>query len=228
MTDQQSPYGSLTYNQTGVNSYIDSLTGKTVTVPKFTAVQTLSPQQQAILDQTQAAELNLGSIANERSGFLKDYLAKPFDVNAATEAKINQLGAARLDPRFAQEQEALRSQLISSGIRPGTAAYSSALNDFNQAKNDAYNQLALTGRQQAFQEASYERNQPLNEIGALLSGAQVQGPQFVNTPQTQVGGVDYTGLVNQQYQSKLANQQAKLGGLFGLAAAPFQMFRFGS
>lgn len=216
--DQQSPYGGLSYQQTGTNSYVDSLTGKTVTVPKFTATTTLSPEQDAILKQTQAAELNLGSIANERSNFLKDYLAKPFDVNAATEQKLYDLGSQRLDPRFEQQQEALRTQLINSGIRPGSAAYSRSLADFEQNRNDAYNQLALQGRQQAFQEASYERSQPLNEIGALLSGSQVQQFQPVNTPQTQVGGVDYTGLVNQQYQSKLANQQNMLGGLFGLAS----------
>lgn len=215
MVNQQGPYGSLTYNQTGTNKFQDSK-GRWVETPQYTATTTLSPQQQAILDQTQAANLNLGSIANERSAFLEDYLSKPFDVNAATEAKINELGASRLDPRFAREQEAMRSQLINSGIRPGTAAYSAAMNDFGQTKNDAYNQLALTGRQQAFQEASYERAQPLNEISALLSGAQVQQPQFVNTPQSQVGGVDYTGLVNQKYQSELANSQAKMGGLFGL------------
>ena len=224
MVDQQGPYGGLKYDQTGTNSYVDSLTGKTVTVPKFTATTSLSPQQQAILDQTQAAELNLGSIANERSNFLKGYLAQPFDVNAATESKLYDLGRSRLDPRFAEQQEQQRAQLINSGIRPGSAAYTAAMRDFEANRNDAYNQLALTGRQQAFQEATYERNQPLNEIGALLSGSQVQGPQFVNTPQTSVGGVDYTGLVNQQYQSKLANSQAKMGGLFGLLSAPFAMF----
>ena len=214
--DQTGPYGSLSYSQSGTNSYVDPLTGKTVNVPKFTATTTLSPEQRAILDQTNAAELNLAGIANERSGFLKDYLAQPFSVDSSVEAKLNELGSARLDPRFAREQEALRTQLISSGIRPGTAAYSAALNDFGQTKNDAYNQLALTGRQQAFQEASYERNQPLNEIGALLSGSQVQGPQFVNTPQTQVGGVDYTGLVNNQYNQQMQNRNAAMGGLFGL------------
>lgn len=223
MVDQVGPYGNLTYTQNGVNRFQDS-NGKWIETPKYTATTTLTPQQQAILDQTQAANLNLGTIANERSAFLKDYLAKDFDVNAATEAKINELGSSRLDPRFAREQEALRTQLINSGIRPGTSAYSAAMNDFGQTKNDAYNQLALTGRQQAFQEASYERAQPLNEISALLSGAQVQQPNFVSTPQTSVGGVDYTGLVNQQYQSQLANSQAKMGGLFGLMSAPFSMF----
>lgn len=218
MVDQQGPYGSLKYSQSGNNTFIDS-NGKTVTTPKYTATTSLSPAQQKILNQTQAAELNLGTIANERSNFLKDYLAQPFDVNTATEDKINELGSARLDPRFAREQDALRTQLVNSGIRPGTAAYTAAMGDFGQTKNDAYNQLALNGRQQAFQEASYERNQPLNEIGALLSGSQVQGPQFVNTPQTSVGGVDYTGLVNNKYQSELASSQAKMGGLFGLASA---------
>lgn len=215
MIDQTGPYGSLKYSQNGNNTFIDS-NGKTVTTPKYTATTTLSPAQQAILKQTQGAELNLGKIANERSAFLKNYLAQPFDVNSATEDKINELGSARLDPRFAREQDAMRTQLVNSGIRPGSAAYSAALSDFGQIKNDAYNQLALNGRQQAFQEASYERNQPLNEIGALLSGSQVQSPQFVNTPQTQVGGVDYTGLVNQQYQGQLASSQAKMGGMFGL------------
>lgn len=215
MVNQQGPYGSLTYNQTGTSKFKDS-NGNWIETPTYTATTSLSPEQQAILDQTQKANLNLGTIANERSAFLKDYLAQPFDVNASTEAKINELGSSRLDPRFAREQEALRTQLINSGIRPGSAAYSAAMNDFGQTKNDAYNQLALTGRQQAFQEASYERAQPLNEISALLSGAQVTQPQFVSTPQSNVAGVDYTGLVNNQYNQQVASSNAAMGGLFGL------------
>lgn len=220
MVNQQGPYGNLTYNQTGTSKFKNSQ-GQWVETPTYTATTTLSPAQQAILDQTQGANLNLGTIANERSAFLKDYLAKPFDVNAATEAKINELGSSRLDPRFAREQEAMRSQLINSGIRPGTAAYSAAMNDFGQTKNDAYNQLALTGRQQAFNEASYERAQPLNEISALLSGSQVTQPSFVSTPQTQVGGVDYSGLVQNKYNADVQSSNAKMGGLFGLLSAPF-------
>lgn len=224
-TDQVTPYGNLSYAQTGTNRFKNAQ-GQWVETPKYTATTTLSPTQQKILDQTQSANLNLGTIANERSSFLKDYLAQPFDVNAATEQKISDLGSARLDPRFAKQQDQMRTQLISSGIRPGTAAYTAAMNDFEQSRNDAYNQLALTGRQQAFQEASYERNQPLNEIGALLSGSQVQSPQFASTPQTSVGGVDYTGLVNNKYQADVQQSNAAMGGLFGLAAAPFSMFKF--
>ena len=79
--------------------------------------------------------------------------------------------------------------------------------------------LANNARGQYLNELYAERNQPLNEIGALLSGSQVQNPNFVSTPTTGVNGVDYTGLVNQQYQSELANSQSAMGGLFGLLSS---------
>ncbi len=218
MVNQVGPDGSLIYNQTGAGSFVDS-TGKTVTVPQYTATTTLSPQQQALKAQTDKASLNLGTLANERSAFLKDYLAKPFDVNADVEKKIYDLGASRLDPRFEQQRDQLSTRLVASGIRPGTAAYDQQMAEFENSRNDAYNQLALNGRQQAFTEASYERAQPLNEVASLMSGAQVQQPTFVNTPSANVGGVDYTGLVNNKYQAEVQNQNAAMGGLFGLASA---------
>ncbi|WP_434733764.1 tail fiber domain-containing protein [Rhizobium sp. YTUHZ044] len=225
MVNQVTPDGKLTYNQTGTSSFVDSK-GNTVTTPTYTATTTLSPQQQAIKNQTDAASLNLGTIANERSNFLKDYLAKPFDVNAETEKKLYDLGTARLDPRFEQQRDELNTRLIASGIRPGTAAYDQQMSQFEQSRNDAYNNLALTGRQQAFNEASYERAQPLNEISALLSGSQVQSPSFVNTPSANVGGVDYSGLVQNKYNAEVQQSNAAMGGLFGLLSAPFQMFKF--
>src|SRR3546814_12733623 len=65
------------------------------------------------------------------------------------------------------------------------------------------------------------RNQPINEITALLSGSQVSNPASMSgpSPQTQVGGVDYAGLVNQNYQNQMNASGAKMGGLFGLAGS---------
>src|SRR3546814_17777733 len=65
------------------------------------------------------------------------------------------------------------------------------------------------------------RNQPINEITALLSGSQVSNPASMSgpSPQTQVGGVDYAGLVNQNYQNQMNAYGAKMGGLFGLAGS---------
>ncbi|MBO9580331.1 MAG: tail fiber domain-containing protein [Sphingobium sp.] len=79
----------------------------------------------------------------------------------------------------------------------------------------------LAARQQQFQEAVTGRNQPLNEITALLSGSQIANPGTASspTPQSAVGGVDYSGLVQSNYQNQLARSQAGLGGLFGLAGS---------
>lgn len=225
MIDQVGPDGNLTYQQSGSNSFVDS-TGKTVVIPKFTAVTSLSQAQQNIKNQTDAATLNLGTLANEQSAKIRDLLNKPFEYNNADAEKwAYDLGASRLDPRFQREQEALRSQLIASGLRPGSEAFDQQMAQFGQTKNDAYNQLALNGRSQAFQEALTERNQPINEISALMSGSQVSMPNssFVSTPQTGVAGTDYMGMVNNNYNSQVNASNAKMGGLFGLLSAPFQL-----
>lgn len=228
MVDQVGPDGTLTYTQNGNNTFVNSQ-GQTVTIPKYTATTSLSAGQQAIKDQTDAAELNLGTLANQQSKFLTDYLSTPFKADTTeAESRLNELGSARLDPRFAREEEALRSRLIASGIRPGSEAFDQQMQQLGQTKNDAYNNLYLTGRSQALQEAYAERAQPINEISSLLSGAQVSQPQFVNTPQASVAGVDYSGMVNNNYQAQVQAQNAKMGGLFGLAAAPFSMFSFKS
>ena len=48
--NQRTPYGSITYNQTGTQSWRDPISGKTYNIPRYTATQTLSAPQQRILD----------------------------------------------------------------------------------------------------------------------------------------------------------------------------------
>jgi len=224
MVDQYTPTGSLTYNQSGNNTFTDAK-GRTVSTPKYTATTRLTPAQRAIFSKTQGAQTNLAGLAQDQSAFLKDYLKKPFTFNDADAGKwAYNLGAKRLDPRFRKEENAMRSTLINSGVREGSEAWKSAFGRLGETKNDAYNQLALTGRGQAFNEALTTRGQPINEISALLGGSQITPPQFQQTPQTGVAGVDYTGLVNSNYKAQSENAAARMGGLFGLMAAPFSMF----
>lgn len=226
MTNQYNPWGSVEYAKTGTQGFQDSK-GNWIETPTYSQTTTLSPEQQAIFDQTQAAQSNMAGIAQEQSSFLQDYLGEPFEFNNQDAANwAYDLGAQRLDPRFAQQQQQLETDLVNRGIRPGSAAYDQEMARFEQTRNDAYNQLQLTGRSQAFSEAQQTRSQPINELTALLSGSQITNPgtQSPGTPQTGVAGVDYTGLVNQQYQGELAQSQAAMGGMFGLAAAPFAMF----
>lgn len=224
-TDQVTPNGTLTYNQNGSNSFVDA-NGKTVTVPHFTATTTLSPEQQKISDLLNQTKTNLGQIGVNQSSKIGDLLGTNIDLNTATEDKIDQLGAARLDPQFARSEDALRTRLANQGVQPGSAAWNAEMTQFQQGKNDAFNGLYLSGRAQGAQEALTERNQPINEISALTTGSQVSQPNFTSTPNTGVAGVDYTGMVNnnynaanQQYAAQVGNQNAAMGGMFGLAGA---------
>lgn len=221
MVNQTNPYGSVQYNQTGSQSFTGA-DGKQYTLPSFTQTTSYTPEGQAILDSTMDAQQNMAQTAANQSAAVQDTLSQPFEFNNQDAANwAYDLGAQRLDPRLARQEEALRTRLINSGIRPGTEAYDREMNRNDMATNDAYNQLMLQGRGQAFNEGLTTRNQSLNELNALLSGSQLQNPGAVSpgTPQTSVAGVDYSGLVNQNYQAKLGAHNAMLGGLFGLAGA---------
>ena len=79
--NQVTPDGTLTYTQSGTQHWRDPLDGKVYEIPLTTATQTLSAQQQAIKNQSDAAELNLAKLANSQSGRLNDVLANPVDTS---------------------------------------------------------------------------------------------------------------------------------------------------
>jgi hypothetical protein len=223
MTNQVTPDGSLTYTQSGNNSFVGP-DGKTYNVPQFTATQTLSPEGQQIYDINNASKLNLATAGQTASNKINDILGTNVDLsNDAVENRLFELGTKRLNPQFQRDNDALRTQLINSGIRPGSAAYTTEMTRLSQNQNDALDQLVLGGHQTAVNDILTERNQPLNEITALMSGSQVGQPNFTNTPQTQVAGTDYAGMVannynaqTQQYNAQLQAKNAALGGMFGL------------
>lgn len=219
MVNQNNPWGSVGYEQTGTAKHFDELTGKWVETPTYTQTTTLSPEQQAIFDQSQAAELNLAGLANEQSLKIRDLLNTPFEfTNRDAETWAYDLASPRILQQQSQNEEQLRSVLANKGLREGSAAWNSEMQRLTSANTDQLNQLALTGRSQAFSEALAQRNQPINEITALLSGSQVSNPAQMSgpTPQTSVGGVDYSGLVQNKYNADMAAYQSKMGGIGGL------------
>jgi len=227
MVNQNTPYGSLSYDQTGTYTFNDPYTGQSYELPTWTATTSLSPEQQAILDTNQQAQGNLSGIAADQSGFLRDYLGQPFQADTgAIEGRLAELGRQRLDPQFAREEDSIRTRLAQQGLTPGSEAYNREIESFRQSKNDAYNQLYLTGRGQAFSELQALRNQPINEITALLSGSQVSNPNVSMAQPQGMATTDVAGLINQNYNQRLgawqqasANRNSLLGGLFGLGAA---------
>lgn len=219
MVDQHSAWGSSVYDQTGSQTIIGA-DGQPINVPKYSQTTTLSPEQQAIFDQSQQAQGNLAGLANDQSAAMRDYLNTPFQFNNSdAEQWAYDLASPRLLAQQGQNEATLRATLANKGIREGSAAWDAEMNRLTQGNTDQLNQLALTGRGQAFQEAAYERANPINEISSLMSGSQVSMPQFGATPQTGVAGVDYTGLVNQKYQADLKSSQGMMGGLFGLGGS---------
>lgn len=229
MVNQTTPYGSLTYNQTDDYSWTDPYTNETYTVPRYEAVTQLSPEQQAILDTNQQTQGNLSNIAADRSSFLQDYLSQdPTTGMGELNDYLYDMGRERIDPRFAQRREGLQAQLANQGIAPGSEAYNREMALLGQDENDAYNQLMLSGRGQAMNEITAQRNQPINEIIGLLSGTQVQQPGVSMNQPGRMPYTDNAGLINENYgqrvnnyNTQMAQRQNLLGGLFGLAGGFF-------
>lgn len=342
--NQVTPYGSLTYDQTGSYQYTDPNSGDVHDIPTYTATQTLSEAQQAISDQNDQSSLNLATLGASQSGRLDDLLSRPLDLSGLPERNdfssiqspnLGEIGSGpelqssigsagditrsygtdfsedrqrvedalleRLNPGLERDKSALEARLASQGIRVGSEAYSAALADFGQQTNDARlsailgageeqsrlagleaqrasfensaqsqefaqqssrsafenaalqqsyqnqsaatqanNQTALQGfnadlsqagaqnsaRSDALNEAFAVRNQPINEITALSSGAQVQSPSFVSTNPAQLANTDVAGInfaaynaEQQSYQAQLDQQNSLFGGLAGLGSS---------
>jgi hypothetical protein len=210
-TDQYTPTGSLKYTQKG--SWSDG-------TPHFAATQTLSPNQAALQKNQEQLGLNLTGLGISQSSRLKGLLATPFNgSNDATESRLMELGRKRLDPLLASRRASTEQDAFNRGVRPGSEAYENTMRRTSEGENDAFNQLLLTGHDQAYKEGITNRITPINEVLAMAGAGQVQGPNYVNTPGSTVAPVDYTGLVNQQYQAKLANYQSGMSGMFGLGSA---------
>ena len=156
---------------------------------------------------------------------------------------------SRLEPSLAKNRVSTETQLINQGLRPGTEAYDNAIQLLGQQENDARTQAALTGinldtsanaqmynqalqagqfentaQQQALAQAIQNRQMPLNEITALISGSQIQNPQFGAYSGSNVAAAPVFAATQAQgqadqntYNQQVATQNANIAGLYSLA-----------
>lgn len=217
--NQVTPYGSLNYEQTGTTQWTDPNSGAVYDIPMYTATQTLSPEQQQLLQTGQATQQSLADTGLAQAGLLGEVLGAPVDLtNDAVEGRLMDLGRSRLDPALDRRRESEMTRLAQQGITRGSEAYDRAMSRLDESDNDAYNQLMLQGRGQSVQEILAARNQPINETSALMSGSQVSQPSFINPNTPQLANVDRAGLEMNAYNQQLAawqQQQQSAGGLFG-------------
>jgi hypothetical protein len=158
---------------------------------------------------------------------------------------------SRLEPSLAKNRVSTETQLINQGLRPGSEAYDNAIKLLGQQENDQRTQAALQGigldtsanaqgynqalqsgqfgntaQQQALAQAISGRQMPLNEITALMSGSQIQNPQFGAYQGANVQAAPIANATAQQgqYAQNVYNQQvgsanANTAGLFQLGGA---------
>ena len=149
----------------------------------------------------------LNDMAAQRAGFQ----------NAAQKQAFEQSQGRATFANAAQQQDftqqGLRAQFLNQtqGQRMAMA----------QAKLDAENKA----RAQFLSEQYAQRQAPINEITALMSGSQVQQPTWANTASSQIPTTDYAGLTNNRFSQDMANYQQSsqnfnqiMGGIFGAVA----------
>jgi len=230
--NQVTPYGNLTYKQTGTDSYGN---------PTWTATQELAPAQQKILEQQAGLSSGLLNTAQSGLDYAGNLMAKPgIDMSKLPSTGFNpgqsyqDAMMARLEPQIGRENQSFEQDMANKGIGAGTQAYNTAKQLLAQNQNDRYNQATvqglnagLTANQQAFAQQGYNQMQPINVINALRTGSQVASPQYVNpAQQATTAGPDLLGAAGQQYNANLAQTNANnaatsgfMGGLMNMGAA---------
>lgn len=244
-TNQNTPYGNLTYEQTGTKDVAGNA------VPQFTATQTLSPEQQSIYrGQTNLQNQALNQIAPSLLNRVQQTVATPLSYAGAAELPTDQTQlrndaynalTARSNQALDLQTKQQQTQLANQGITPGTEAYNNALRPIEQARVDAANQATINAgnlagqnlsqaqalRQNQIADITNLRNSPLADYSALLGlGGGVTNPQYAQSIQATVQPTDvtspyynsYNGQL-QQYNQQLAQQNALTGGLFGLGGS---------
>lgn len=224
-TNQVTPQGSLTYKQIG--TWEDG-------TPRFEATTAYSPEEQNIYQTGTQTRQNLANIGSSQSAKIGNLLDTPFDLNASRDSKIADIQKKFLDPQWNEAYDRQKTELLNSGVRPGSEAYDRAMRDFSTNRQRGYDQSYLDAYNAANTSALTERNQPINEISALLSGSQVSQPGFQSTPTPGVAPTDVIGAqqqsLNQQnlgYQGQLAQNQGMMSGLFGLGSAALGGWGYG-
>ena len=180
------PYGTQTW--TG---------GEDGTRPTLT--QNFSPEQQALYDQGIKTKMQLGDLGTQGATALQGVIGKQLDLSGApaapgdaqaTRDQVINAMMTRVDEDTARSRDQKNSDLIAAGIRPGTKAYDDQMQIINRGYNDA-RQAAITAggaeaqrdfgmdtqrRKDAIAEILAQRQTPLNEVTALMSGSQVSNP----------------------------------------------------
>jgi hypothetical protein len=189
--------------------------------------------QQGYQNQLAAQQANNAAIAQN---FGQGLSAQQLQNQAAQQNYTNQIAGQEFNA--SQNQQDFTNRMAALGYNNQQIQQMYANQVAQQQANNAIAQqqfanqltganLANQARQQGFAELAYQRNEPLNTLNAVRSGAQVTGPSFVNPAQQAVtAGPDYLGAAQMGYNAQMGDFNAKQAaqanlnaGLMGLAGA---------
>ncbi|MEM8538791.1 MAG: tail fiber domain-containing protein, partial [Pseudomonadota bacterium] len=167
----------------------------------------------------------LAGLERDRASFQNQAQGQQFNQNLQQGAFFNQAQQQQYDQAMGRTAFANQAQAQRFGQNAQNAAFRNASrqSEFNARQANANLDNSL--RSQILQERLTLRNQPINEITAMMAGSQVQNPGLTAPNMAQIPTTDFAGITNQAYQNQLnawqmqnANQQSLFGGILGLGS----------
>lgn len=208
----QGPTDRAAIEKAMMANYTQDTAGQNAAQDAQMAARGLAPgsAQYGSMDQTR--QQARGRAVNEA------YLASGNEARQAQNA-YNQAAAQRFSQGAQMGQFANQAQQQAYGQAMQRAGFTNeALTGlFNMQGTAADRANAMRGMQA--QEAFGLRNQPINEITALLSGSQVNVPQFSPYQGQGITAPNLAGMIGQQWQQQSQQANAFNSGLFGLGSA---------
>lgn len=211
--NQTTPYGSLTYTQTGTNA--DG-------IPIYSATTALNPAEQKLFDTGIGTQTQMAEDASKLATNLGSSLTSA--PNLGNNALVNKMMGWQKDfmqPIFNNQNSNLNSQLANQGLAVGSGAYDNAQMQQAMNQNQAYESGMLQDQQTAYNQALQSYEAPIQTLGTLLGESQPGnvGSSLTSTPQGSIQPANLESLVQGNYQSQLQNYQNNVNGMFGIPAA---------
>lgn len=244
------PLGDINYNLDTSNP----------NAPQANANVTLSPAEQQLFSQSTSNEAQQGQIAGTALQGVQNTMNTPYNLTGnvmATPSQSDMQGDLSnvmnanyaqqeqyLDPEFQQGQSQLQSQLADQGIAPGSPAYTTAMNNFNLQKQQAYgnaqenatqagisnqatlSNTALANQAQQAQLYTQQYQEPLNLYSSLMSGTSPTMPSFsafnpstAAPTNTEAAQQMSTNAALNAYNAQTGTANSTMSGLFSLGGS---------
>lgn len=228
--------------------------------PTSTADISLSPAEQQIFNTNTSNIQQQGQTAGTALQNVNNLLNTPYNLEgnvSATPSQTDMQGDLQnvenanyqqqeqyLDPEFQQGQSQLQSQLANQGIAPGSNAYTTAMNNLNLQKQQAYGNAqesavqagageqatqsatALANQAQQAQLYTQQYQEPLNLYSSLMSGTSPTMPSFSSynpstaaPTNTEAAQQMATNANLNTYNAQTSSANSTSSGLFGLGSS---------